>query len=123
MCYGRNSPPIQYLLPDFPPLCKRLTPGPGYLEALTSDTVNVIPTPISHIDEAGITTDGKHRAVDVIICATGFDVSFQGRFPIYGRNGVNLQERYRIRPETYLSLCVDGFPNFFPVTRPKFWSR
>lgn len=34
---------MQHLVPDFPPLCKRLTPGPGYLEALTADNVNVIP--------------------------------------------------------------------------------
>ncbi|KAL6404485.1 hypothetical protein AUP68_13878 [Ilyonectria robusta] len=101
---------MQHLVPDFPPLCKRLTPGPGYLEALTAD-VNVIPAKISHIDETGITTiDGKHRAVDVIVCATGFDVSYQGRFPIIGRNGVDLQQRYRGRPESYLGLCSLG-PN------------
>jgi len=110
---------INHLLPDFPPLCKRLTPGPGYLEALAAENVNVIPTKISHIDETGITTtDGKHRPVDAIVCATGFDTSFQGRFPIYGRGGVNLEDRYRIRPETYLSITTDQFPNFFQSLGP-----
>jgi hypothetical protein len=108
-----------HLIPEFPPLCKRLTPGPGYLEALVSDNVEVIPAGIEKIDETGIvTTDGKHRAVEAIVCATGFDTSFQGRFPIIGRNGVNLQERYRARPETYLGLCTDGFPNFFQSLGP-----
>src|ERR1700744_6469730 len=89
----------QHLIPEFPPLCKRLTPGPGYLEALVADNVHVIPTKIERIDETGIlTTDGRHRPVDVIVCATGFDTSFQGRFPIYGRGGVNLQDRYKTRP-------------------------
>ena len=110
---------IDHLLPDFPPLCKRLTPGPGYLEALTSSKVNVIPTQISHIDATGITTtDGQHRAVDAIVCATGFNTSFSGRFPVYGLNGSNLQTRYTTRPETYLSLAVDDFPNYFQSLGP-----
>ena len=110
---------IEHMLPDFPPLCKRLTPGPGYLEALTSENVQVINQSIDHIDATGIVAaDGKHRAVDAIICATGFDTSFQGRFPIIGRGGQNLQDRYKTRPETYLSMCTDGFPNFFQSLGP-----
>ncbi|KAI1611349.1 hypothetical protein EDD37DRAFT_565524 [Exophiala viscosa] len=108
-----------HLLPEFPPLCKRLTPGPGYLEALSADNVNAIHDKISHIDKSGVVTeDGKHRAVDTIVCATGFDTSFQGRFPIYGRGGVNLQDRYKVRPETYLSVATDGFPNYFQSLGP-----
>ena len=108
-----------HLIPEFPPLCKRLTPGPGYLEALVTDKVSVIPTQISHVDATGITTtDGVHRPVDAIVTATGFDTSFQGRFPIYGRGGVNLQDRYKMRPETYLSVAVDQFPNFFQSLGP-----
>ncbi len=110
---------VDHLIPDFPPLCKRLTPGPGYLEALVADNVSVIPDKIERIDESGIlTTDGKHRPVAVIVCATGFDTSFQGRFPIYGRGGVNLQDRYKTRPETYLGVCTDQFPNFFQSLGP-----
>lgn len=102
------------LIPSFPPLCKRLTPGPGYLEALVADNVTVIPEQISHVDATGIMAcDGIHRPVDAIITATGFDTSFQGRFPIYGIAGVNLQDRNRIRAETYLGIAVDEFPNFF----------
>lgn len=111
---------IEHLIPEFPPLCKRLTPGPGYLEALTAENVDVIPQEIDHIDETGIVAaDGKHRAVDAIVCATGFNTSFKGRFPIYGRGGENMQDRYASgRPETYLSLAVDGFPNFFQSLGP-----
>lgn len=108
-----------HLIPEFPPLCKRLTPGPGYLEALVADNVNVINDQISHVDANGIvTSDGVHHPVDTIVCATGFDTSFQGRFPIYGRGGVNLQDRYKTWPETYLSVAVDGFPNFFQSLGP-----
>ncbi|KAE8135095.1 hypothetical protein BDV38DRAFT_273129 [Aspergillus pseudotamarii] len=110
---------LEQLLPEFPPLCKRLTPGPGYLEALTSPKVNVIGSAITEIDETGvITAGGKHRPVDAIICATGFETSPGSGFPIIGRNGVNLRQRYANRPETYLGLCTDGFPNFFQSLGP-----
>ena len=109
----------EHMIPDFPPLCKRLTPGPGYLEALTKDNVDVIPTAIERITATGIeTTDGKHREVDAIVCATGFDTSFQNRFPIYGIGGIKLGERWKSRVDTYLSMMVDGFPNFFMSLGP-----
>ena len=117
----KNKPEvIDHLIPEFPPLCKRLTPGPGYLEALTQERCHVIPTKIAEVTATGITTtDGQHREVDAIVCATGFDTSFQGRFPIIGRNGQNLQDRYRTgRPETYMSLAVDNFPNYFQSLGP-----
>jgi cation diffusion facilitator CzcD-associated flavoprotein CzcO len=108
---------LEHLLPDFPPLCKRLTPGPGYLEALTCPKVNVVTERITRIDETGIvTSDGTHRAVDAIVCATGFTIG--GGFPIIGRNGVNLRDKYAQRPESYLGLATSGFPNFFQSLGP-----
>ena len=38
--------------------------------------------------------------------------------PVIGRNGSNLQDRFKTRPETYLSLAVDEFPNFFQSLGP-----
>lgn len=109
----------KYLLPDFPPLCKRITPGPGYLEALTSPKVDVMLTSISHVTKTGIvTSDGVHREVDAIACATGFNTSISGHIPIIGRSGTNLQDRYANRAETYLSVCTDDFPNFFQSLGP-----
>lgn len=108
-----------HLLPEFPPLCKRLTPGPGYLEALTADNVSVIPKSISHVTATGIIDeDGIHRVVDAIVCATGFDTSFQNRFPIYGLNGTSLNRKWHDSTSNYLSMTVDGFPNFFMSLGP-----
>lgn len=119
----KTKPEIaELLVPDFPPYCKRITPGPGYLEALTESHVNTIPQAITHVDEEGvITADGTKRPVDAIICATGFDTSPGQGFPIYGRDGINLREKYRIRPKTYLGLCTDNFPNFFQSLGPNTW--
>ncbi|KAE8408281.1 hypothetical protein BDV37DRAFT_296468 [Aspergillus pseudonomiae] len=109
---------LEQLLPTFPPLCKRIAPGPGYLEALTSPKVNVITSSITNVDATGIIADGKHRPVDAIVCATGFETSPGSGFPILGRQGVNLRQRYAECPETYLGLCTDGFPNFFQSLGP-----
>lgn len=110
---------FEKLLPRFPPLCKRLTPGPGYLEALAAPNVDTIHESISYIDHTGIVTcDGTHRPVDAIICATGFETSFASGFPIYGRDGLNLRSKFDHCPKTYLALCTDGFPNFFQSLGP-----
>ncbi|KAF7114789.1 hypothetical protein CNMCM5793_000328 [Aspergillus hiratsukae] len=107
------------LIPSFPPVCRRLTPGPGYLEALTDDKVDVITSKIVKVDAEGIiTADGQHHPTDVLVCATGFDTTFTPRFPIIGRNGVTLADRWQKTPETYLSLAVDGFPNYFVCLGP-----
>jgi cation diffusion facilitator CzcD-associated flavoprotein CzcO len=111
---------LQYILPAFSPLCKRLTPGPGYLEALTEDNVAVIPTKIEQVTKTGImTVDGKHRDVEAIVCATGFNTHFTNRFPIYGLNGEVLFERaHGPKTSTYLSMMVDTHPNFFMLLGP-----
>ncbi|EKJ74137.1 hypothetical protein FPSE_05676 [Fusarium pseudograminearum CS3096] len=117
----KDKPEIyDHLLPEFSPYCKRMSPGPGYLEALASPKVNTITCGISKIDATGVyTTDGEHHPVDAIVCATGFQTSPASRsFPIYGVDGVNLRERFQKRPETYLSVCTDGFPNFFQSMGP-----
>ncbi|CAH0034070.1 unnamed protein product [Clonostachys rhizophaga] len=108
------------LRPKYSPYCKRMSPGPGYLEALASPKVDTITCGIDRIDENGvITTDGVRHNVDVIICATGFQTSPANRsFPIYGKGGINLRKRFEGRPETYLSVCTDGFPNFFQSMGP-----
>ena len=111
----------EHLIPNFSPGCKRLTPGPGYLESLTENNVEVIPIPIDQINATGIrTSDGKQRDVDMIVCATGFDTSNLHQFPIFGRDGIKLQEKWEAadRPETYLTMAVDGFPNFFMSLGP-----
>lgn len=110
---------VEQLIPSFPPVCRRLTPGPGYLEALTAPNLDVISTPIARVVSDGIITqDGVKREVDGIACATGFDTTFTSRYPIYGVNGVSLAERYSSVPETYLSLATDGFPNYFSYLGP-----
>ncbi|GAA5979807.1 hypothetical protein JCM5350_002055 [Sporobolomyces pararoseus] len=108
------------LIPTFPVACRRLTPGPGYLEALVEDNVDFISTGIKRITETGIETeDGASRDYDTIVFATGFDTSYRPRIPIIGRNGTNVQDLWADVPSHYLSMAIGpDHPNFFVVNGP-----
>lgn len=74
-------------IPNFAVGCRRLTPGPGYLEALVEPNVDFISTGIKRITETGIeTVDGQHREYDTIVCATGCVHSFS-RARVAGLHG------------------------------------
>ncbi|KAJ9134876.1 FAD/NAD(P)-binding domain-containing protein [Coniochaeta hoffmannii] len=111
------------IVPDFSPNCRRLTPGPGYLEAITEDNVDYIRTPIKRFTETGIeTVDGKHREVDAIFCATGANVDMIPPFPIRAK-GQDLGTTWRPGGKygyvhTYLGLATPGFPNLLFVHGP-----
>lgn len=111
------------IVPDFSPNCRRLTPGPGYLEAITQGNVDYIRTPIKRFTETGIETiDGKHRAVDAVICATGANGDMAPQFPIRA-NGEDLGATWKEGGKygythTYLGLAAPGFPNLLFVHGP-----
>jgi cation diffusion facilitator CzcD-associated flavoprotein CzcO len=94
---------------------QRPTPGNGYLECITdNEKCSVTFSPIVEVTENGIiTADGKETLVDVLVCATGFDVSFRPRYPIVGKNGIDLADAWKGTPETYLSVTAPNFPNYF----------
>jgi cation diffusion facilitator CzcD-associated flavoprotein CzcO len=78
---------------------------------------------IARITSTGVELhDGRQHALDVLICATGFDTSFRYPFRVVGRGGQTLDERWGGRnappPVAYLSLAVDGFPNLFISSGP-----
>ncbi|KAL5331432.1 hypothetical protein ACEPPN_000962 [Leptodophora sp. 'Broadleaf-Isolate-01'] len=104
----------EFLIPSFPPGCRRLTPGPGFLEALTEDNVNVITTHIEKVLPTGVQlTDGTIVELDVLVCATGFDFGAAPKYDFVGSSGIDLKERYKDYPEAYFGMTVDGFPNYF----------
>lgn len=105
----------ELLLPTFPVGCRRQTPGPGFLEALLQDNVEMLWDNIDRVTPTGILhKDGSTSNLDVIVCATGFDTTFKPSFPIIGRNGVNLAEKWTAdRPKAYFGFCVPNMPNYF----------
>ncbi|KAL2266617.1 hypothetical protein VTJ83DRAFT_5969 [Remersonia thermophila] len=117
---------------SFAPGCRRLTPGPGFLEALLAPNVTVVGDAILEATEDGLVTasrpseasgeqaaHARHR-VDVLISSTGYHAGRNPRLysAILGRRGLPLSARWGSRPETYLSLAVDGFPNLLLLFGP-----
>ncbi|KAE8353796.1 hypothetical protein BDV28DRAFT_164689 [Aspergillus coremiiformis] len=111
------------ILPDFPPNCRRPTPGPGYLEALTKENVSYIQTTIQRFTPTGIVTvDGIERPVDIVICATGANIDYAPPFSIIA-NGIDLKKAWKHDglwgfPYNYLGLATPGFPNLLWLGGP-----
>ncbi|KAL3442928.1 steroid monooxygenase [Aspergillus insuetus] len=109
----------EILLPSFAVGCRRPTPGPGYLDALCADNCDVVWGEIASFTKTGLRSkDGTKRDFDVIIAATGFDLSFTPRWPIIGANGVNLQDAWGKDPACYLSVLAQDMPNYFVYMGP-----
>lgn len=107
------------LIPKYELGCRRITPGTGYLEAFTKPNVRLTNSEIKKISENGIhTADGVFHPLDVIVCATGFDISQVPTFPITGRGGSTLAEKWKDEPESYISLACPDMPNLFFFTGP-----
>lgn len=98
------------LIPSWQVGCRRITPGDGYLEALQEPNVSVEFSPIDEITETGIRTSESAERFDIIVCATGFDVSFSPSWDLTGRDGIRLADQWRERPEAYFGICA---PNNF----------
>ncbi|KAI9044802.1 flavin-containing monooxygenase [Aspergillus affinis] len=111
------------LIPEFPPNCRRATPGPGYLEALTKPNVSYIQDPIQRFTPTGIVTaDGEERPVDVVICATGANVDHAPPFSVIA-GGVDLKTAWKHDglwgfPYNYLGVATPGFPNLLWIGGP-----
>lgn len=121
---GDRTDLLQAIIPDFSPSCRRLTPGPGYLEALKEANVEYISAGIDSFTKIGIrTVDGKERAVDAVICCTGSEQSFAPPFPVT-RGDVDLASAWRQGgsigfPKTYLGIAAPSFPNLIFINGPQ----
>lgn len=109
---------LDHFSPEFGVGCRRITPGPGYLEALCEDNVELVTGDIESINAGGLVVGGRQIDVDALVCATGFVTSSIPPFPIQGRRGVELAHKFQPFPETYLSVAVDDFPNYFMMLGP-----
>ncbi|KIV86201.1 hypothetical protein PV11_01829 [Exophiala sideris] len=115
---NNNEELCQQLIPDWTLGCRRLTPGEGYLESFLLSSVKLEKSPIEKITPTGIQTASQHHDLDVIICATGFDVSHVPHYPVTGRNGMTMAQKWKDEPESYLSVACPEFPNYFIFTGP-----
>src|SRR4051812_25046426 len=102
---GHDERLTKKMIPEFALGCRRMTPGSGYLESLIKENVQVVTESVSKLTEKGVVDEsGNEYEVDVVICATGFDVSFSPHFDVIGRAGANLKEQFGDFPKAYLGI-------------------
>jgi cation diffusion facilitator CzcD-associated flavoprotein CzcO len=107
------------LTPGYPFGCKRIIFSNDYLASFMRPNVRLVTEGIERIGERGvITADGTEHQLDVLVCATGFDVQHSLAVPVFGRGGVALQQRWAAGPEAHLGITVAGFPNLFLMLGP-----
>lgn len=110
---------IDKLTPDFAPGCKRLTPAPGYLEALQHAKVTYFDDPISYMSENGVVgQDGVERQIDIAILDTGFENGCIPYFPTVGNRNVDISQLWKSDgsigyPQTYFGVMARELPNYF----------
>lgn len=105
--------------PKFSIGCKRPTPGDEFLETLRQPHVSSVVSPISRITSNGVeTSDGELHELDILVCATGFDVGFAPHFQVTGLHGRKMEQEWEDAPQCYLSVASPNFPNFFFIGGP-----
>jgi 4-hydroxyacetophenone monooxygenase len=107
---------VAKVLPDYPPFGKRILLDNGWYAALKRDDVTLITDPVT-----AVTADAVNGVeLDVLVCATGFDVvRFLAPMDIRGRGGAVLREVWDDEDaRAYLGTTVPGFPNLLMVYGP-----
>ncbi|KKK18803.1 hypothetical protein ARAM_002166 [Aspergillus rambellii] len=114
--------------------CKRVLFLDNWYSMFNQHNVELVTEKPVRISERGIVSVDSarpdqevERPIDVLIWGTGFDMNDSGgHFQVYGEEGKNLSETWRDYPETYWSVGVTGFPNFFLTLGPNstnYWSN
>jgi len=113
---------IEKLVPDYAPFSRRPVVDNGWYRALTRDNVELVTEPIERLNPHGIeTADGRQRNVDIIVSATGFEITqylWPARYA--GRGGQDLHDSWSTGdgPRAYLGMMVPDFPNLFMLYGP-----
>ena len=111
------------LIPDYSFFCKRPSFSNTLYPTFNRPNVELITEPIERVTKSGLLTkDGTSREVDVLICATGYNVFNRKCMPGYeliGLDGVDLGEFWDTnRYQAYQGATVPGFPNLFLFMGP-----
>lgn len=111
------------IIPDFAMGCRRLGTGEDFLMSLTSSKVSVADSQVASFTETGVKCEGgSTMEFDVIICATGFDVTFRPSFEILGRHGRKLRDDWAKIPRRtwhwrHLAISTSLLARWAPTAR------
>lgn len=109
---------VEHLIPQWAVGCRRLTPGPNYLECLRDPNVEVVFGECERITDKGVVVNGREYVLDIVVCATGFDNSYRPQFPVIGSEEINLHDQWASEAKGYMRIAASGFPNYLMFTGP-----
>ncbi len=111
------------LKPYYRQFCKRPCFHDEYLQTFNRENVTLVDTEglgVERITERGVVVAGQEYELDCLIYATGFEVgtdySRRSGYPLVGREGLTLTEKWRDGVRTLHGLHIHGFPNCFMMS-------
>lgn len=116
------------LTPEYGFGCKRPSVSNIYYKTFTRDNVELVTDAIAEVTPTGIKdVNGVQRDVDVLVLATGFEMSQSPRVfrmrPVTGRDGFDLADFYQNeRAKAYEGISMPELPNMFMIFGPYAWS-
>jgi cyclohexanone monooxygenase len=113
-----DSDTAEALKPWYRQFCKRPCFHDDYLQTFNRPNVTLVDTDgkgVERITEAGVMVAGKEYPLDCLIFATGFEVgtdySRRAGYPIFGRDGLTLTQKWADGVRTLHGMHIHGFPN------------
>ncbi|MEZ4331521.1 MAG: NAD(P)/FAD-dependent oxidoreductase [Myxococcota bacterium] len=108
------------LRPRHPYGCKRPLLSNDYYPAFNRPNLELVTDTIERIEPEGVVTiDGRRRAFDTLIYATGFETTkYLSALDVRGRGGKRIDEAWNDGAIAYLGITTAGFPNLFMLYGP-----
>jgi cation diffusion facilitator CzcD-associated flavoprotein CzcO len=113
----------ELMMPWYSQSCKRPCFHDEYLPAFNRPNVHLVDTDgkgVNEINESGVIVNGVEYPVDLLIFASGFEVTtgYTHRlgFDPKGRNGISLSVAWAEGPATLHGVLSNGFPNMFMIS-------
>jgi cation diffusion facilitator CzcD-associated flavoprotein CzcO len=112
------------LTPHYAMGCKRVLLSDDYWPTFAKEHVDLVTDPIGRVEPHAVITVDRFGAetrheVDVVVLATGFDVSGSfARMDIRGLGGRTLRKAWGSRHPTYLGITTAGFPELYLLLGP-----
>ena len=108
------------LTPTVPWGCQRPLFSNHYYPTFNLPHVELVTDNIARITPSGVVTaDGRERAVDTIVYATGYETTrYVSTIDVTGHGGRTIQDEWHNGAQAYLGVTVAGFPNLFLLYGP-----
>lgn len=109
------------LTPDYTMGCKRILISNDYYPAISKSNTELVTDRIAEItSDSIVTTDGRRRAVDALVVATGFFATDNPTARrLIGKSGTTLAQLWeRNGMKAYKGITVADFPNMFYLLGP-----